>query len=116
MGLDYIRSNTGKPWKKRWNGGLDRLKRPTLFDLSITETSHSVTVELAPGTRLNLGDTCIVERGSDDFAVTKGLHPVGRIRNPSSEISAAVIAGKGFIEARVTHVGLFGDTAEVNFA
>ncbi|MDX1170675.1 hypothetical protein GOL87_27570 [Sinorhizobium medicae] len=115
MGLDYIRSNTGKPWKKRWNGGLDRLKRPTLFDLSISETSHRVTVELEAGTRVNLGDTCIVERGNNEFAVTKGLHSVGRIRNPSSEISAALMAGKGFIEARVTHVGLFGDTAEVNF-
>lgn len=115
MGLDYIRSNTGKSWKKRWNGGLDRLKRPTLFDLSISETSHSVTVELAPGTSVKLGDTCIVERGSNEFAVTKGLHSVGRIPNPSSEISAAVLTGKGFIEALVTHVGLFGDTAEVNF-
>ncbi|WP_018240694.1 hypothetical protein [Ensifer sp. BR816] len=115
MGLDYIRRNTGKSWKKRWNGGLDRLKGPTLFDLSITETSHSVTVELAPGTRIDLGDTCIVERGSNELAVTRGLHRVGRIRNPSSEVSAAIVAGKGFIEAHVTHVGLFGDTAEVNF-
>jgi hypothetical protein len=28
MGLDYIREQTGKPWRKRWNGGLDRLKSP----------------------------------------------------------------------------------------
>ena len=26
MGLDYIRAQTGKPWRKRWNGRLDRLK------------------------------------------------------------------------------------------
>ncbi|MFC3075693.1 hypothetical protein [Shinella pollutisoli] len=115
MGLDYIRRDTGKPWRKRWNGGLDRLKSPTLFDLSITEASHRVTVELAPGARVSIGDTCLVERSSGELAVTKGLHAVGRIRNPASEINAAVATGKGFVEAHVTHVGLFGDTAEVNF-
>ena len=34
MGLDYIRAQTGKPWRKRWDGGLDRLKAPTLLDLT----------------------------------------------------------------------------------
>ena len=37
MGLDYIRAQTGKPWRKRWNGGLDRLKSPSLLDLTMTE-------------------------------------------------------------------------------
>ena len=37
MGLDYIRAQTGKPWRKRWNGGLDRLKAPTLLDLTMSE-------------------------------------------------------------------------------
>jgi len=115
MGLDYIRRDTGKPWRKRWNGGLDRLKSPTLFDLSITEASHRVTVELTPGARISIGDTCLVERGIAELAVTKGLHAVGRIRNPAVDINTAVAAGKGFVEAYVTHVSLFGDTAEVNF-
>jgi hypothetical protein len=33
MGLDYIRAQTGKPWRKRWDGGLDRLKTPTQVPL-----------------------------------------------------------------------------------
>ena len=37
MGLDYIRAQTGKPWRKRWDGGLDRLKAPTLLDLTMLE-------------------------------------------------------------------------------
>lgn len=115
MGLDYIRRDTGKSWRKRWNGGLDRLKSPTLLDLFITEASHKVTVELVPGAQVSIGDACLIERGKAELAVTKGLHAVGRIRNPAIEINAAVAAGKGFVEAHVTHVGLFGDTAEVNF-
>jgi hypothetical protein len=37
MGLDYIRAQTGKPWRKRWDGGLDRLEAPTLLDLTMSE-------------------------------------------------------------------------------
>lgn len=40
MGLDYIRAQTGKPWRKRWNGGLDRLKTPTLLDITESEAAH----------------------------------------------------------------------------
>ena len=41
--LDYIRAQAGKPWRKRWNGGLDRLKTPTLFELTMSETARTVT-------------------------------------------------------------------------
>jgi hypothetical protein len=42
MGLDYIRSQTGKPWRKRWDGGLDRLKAPSLLDLNMSEAARTV--------------------------------------------------------------------------
>lgn len=35
-GLNYIRVQTGRPWRKRWNGGLDRLKAPTLLELTMS--------------------------------------------------------------------------------
>ena len=44
MGLDYIRAQTGKPWRKRWNGGLDRLKEPTLLDLTMYFLQHGNVV------------------------------------------------------------------------
>jgi hypothetical protein len=49
MGLDYIRAQAGKPWRKRWNGGLDRLKASTLLDLTVTEAARTVTAELTTG-------------------------------------------------------------------
>lgn len=53
MGLDYLRAQTGKPWRKRWDGGLDRLKTPTLLDLTMSEASRVVTAKLDPRQRFS---------------------------------------------------------------
>jgi hypothetical protein len=65
IALDYIRAQTGKPWRKRCDGGLDRLKAPSLLDLAITETSRIVTAELVPGARVKATHTLIVQSGPD---------------------------------------------------
>lgn len=114
MGLDYIRAQTGKPWKKRWNGGLNRLKQATLLDLTISEAARIVTVELRPGASLRAGDTLIVESGPTGVTVSDGLRSIGRIPNPSTDLSAALAGGGGYAEGRLERIGLFGDTAEVS--
>jgi hypothetical protein len=68
MGLDYIRAQTGKPWRKRWDGGLDRLKAPTLLDLTMSEAARTVTAELNAGSRVRAGDTLIVQSGPDGLS------------------------------------------------
>ncbi|RUV74838.1 MAG: hypothetical protein EOR30_29355 [Mesorhizobium sp.] len=114
MGLDYIRAQTGKPWKKRWNGGLDRLKQPTLLDLTMSEAAQTVTVELQPGTSLRAGDTLIVERGPTGVTVSDGLRPIGRVSRPSADLASALATGGGYAEGTAQRIGLFGDTAEVS--
>jgi hypothetical protein len=93
MGLDYIRSQTGKPWRKRWNGGLDRLKAPTLLDLTVTETARTVTAELNASASVTTGDKLIVQSASDGLIVSDGLRAIGRITNPSTELSSAIREG-----------------------
>ena len=73
MGLDYIRAQTGKPWRKRWNGGLDRLKGPTLLDLTMSETARIVTAQLDTGAHMKAGDTLIVQSAPDGLTVSDGL-------------------------------------------
>ncbi|MER8402445.1 hypothetical protein [Mesorhizobium sp. M1348] len=92
MGLDYIRAQTGKPWKKRWNGGLNRLKLPTLLDLTMSEAARTVTVVLHPGASLRAGDTLIVESGPTGVTVSDGLRPIGRVSNPSADPPPSVRA------------------------
>ena len=77
MGLDYIRAQTGKPWRKRWDGGLDRLKAPTLLDLTMSEASRVVTAQLDPAARVKAGDIGDVLPVIDGFVVNLSRTQVG---------------------------------------
>ena len=114
MGLDYIRAQTGKPWRKRWNGGLDRLKAPTLLDLTMSEAARTVTAELSAGSRIRVGDALIVQSGPDGLTVSDGLRAIGRVTNPSTELITAIRDGGGYAEGVLQRVGLFGDTVEIS--
>jgi hypothetical protein len=114
MGIDYIRAQTGRPWKKRWDGGLNRLKQPTLLDLTMSEAARTVTVELQPGASLRAGDTLIVESGPTGVTVSNGLRPIGHVSNPSADLASALATGGGYAEGTAQRIGLFGDTAEVS--
>jgi hypothetical protein len=113
MGLDYIRAQTGKPWRKRWDGGLDHLKAPSLLELTMSDASRVVTAQLDPGARVKAGDTLIVQTAADGLIVSDGLRPIGRIENPTSELAAAIHDGGGYAKGELQRVGLFGDTAEI---
>lgn len=114
MGLDYIRSQTGKPWRKRWDGGLDRLKTPTLLDLTMTEAARTVTANLDIGEQVRTGDTMIIQSAPNGLTVSNGLRAIGRIANAPVELAAAVRDGGGYAEGVLQRVGLFGDTAEIS--
>lgn len=114
MGLDYVRAQTGKPWRKRWNGGLDRLKAPTLLDLTMSEAARTITAELNPGSRVRTGDTLIVQSAPDGLTISDGLRAIGRVANPSPELITAIRDGGGYAEGVLQRVGLFGDTAEIS--
>lgn len=114
MGLDYIRAQTGKSWRKRWNGGLNRLKTPTLLDLTMSEAARTVTVQLTPGCRIKVGDTLIVQSAADGLTVSDGLRAIGCVANPSSELMAGIRASGGYAEGMGQRMGLFGDTAEIS--
>ena len=114
MGIDYVRAQAGKPWKKRWNGGLNRLKEPSLLDLTISEAARTVTVELHPGASVRAGEILIVEGGAGGVTVSDGLREVGLVPNPSANLSTALAHGGGYASGMLQRVGLFGDTAEVS--
>ncbi len=114
MGVDYIRGQTGKPWKRRWDGGLDRMKTPTLLDLTISEGLRMLTAELLPDSRVQVGDSYIVEPDGDDLIISRGRSPIGRITKPTAASLAAIADYGGYAEGVIERVGLFGDSAEVS--
>jgi hypothetical protein len=114
MGLDYIRAQSGKPWRKRWNSGLDRLKLPTLFELTMSETARTVTAQLDAGCHLKAGDILIVQSAPGGLTISDGLRAIGRVANLSSEITTTIRDGGGYAEGVIQRVGLFGNTAEIS--
>ena len=114
MGLDYIRAQTGKPWRKRWDRGLDRLNAPSLLDLTMSEASRVVTAQLNSDACVKAGDTLIVQTTADGLTVSDGLRAIGRVENPAPEMTAAIRNCGGYAEGVLERVGLFGDTAEVS--
>ena len=114
MGLDYIRAKTGKPWRKRWDRGLDRLKTPTLFELTMSDAARVVTAQLNSDACVTIRDSLILQTIADGLTVSDGLRAIGRVENPPSEMTAAIRDCGGYAEGVVQRVGLFGDTAEVS--
>lgn len=114
MGLDYIRSQTGKPWKRRWDGGLDRMKTPTLLDLTINEGLRMLIAELAPDAHVKVGESYVVEPDGGDLIISRGRRPIGRITKPPAESLTAIADNGGYAEGVIERVGLFGDSAEVS--
>ena len=114
MGLDYIRAKTGKPWRKRWDRGLDRLNTPTLLDLTMSEASRVVTAQLNVASCVKVNDTLILQVTTDGLTISDGLRAIGRIENSAPDITAAIRDCGGYAEGVVRRVGLFGNTAEVS--
>jgi hypothetical protein len=114
MGLEYIRSASGKPYTKRWAKGLNRLKTPTLLDVTLTEESRVVTAALAPGCAPKPGDAFIVQaNGTGDLVVFDGHRQIAHIPNPPSGVIDALKARHGMAPAIVERIGGFGNTAEL---
>lgn len=115
MGIEFIRSASGKPYVKRWAKGLDRTKQPGLFDVRLGEDVRVVTATLAPDCKPHAGATVIVQtNGAGEMVVHDGLRQVGRIAHPPAGIAAALAAQHGVAQAIVDRVGAFG-TAEIKF-
>lgn len=114
MGLDYIRAHAGKPWKKRWEGGLDRLKQPSLFEMSLSEAARRLTIEISPGAQVEIGDVLIVEGNTSGVAFSDGLRSLSQLESANTDLGRALSLGGGYAEATVERISIFGDTVEVS--
>ena len=114
MGIEYIRSQAGKPYIKRWAKGLNRLKTPTLLDVNLSAESRVVTATLAPGCARKTGDAYLVQTtGSGDLVVLDGHRQIGRVADPPPGVAQALAAQHGMAPAIVERIGGFGTTAEL---
>jgi hypothetical protein len=73
MGIEFIRNASGKPYTKRWARGIDRIKAPTLMDVSISEP-HAHREADREGSRMS---------GRHGAGSVEGVG-AGRVRRPSA--------------------------------
>lgn len=114
MGVDFIREQSGKPWRKRWDKGLDRLKLPSLFDVQFSNQQRTVTADIDRGFPLKVGDQVIVQCNGLSTIVCSGHEDVGRISELPGDMRAAITNCGGVALGIVERVGLFGNNAELS--
>lgn len=114
MGVDFIREQSGKPWRKRWDKGLDRLKLPGLFDVQFSSQRRNVTVDINSGSTLKVGDQVIVQCDGMATIVCSGHQRVGGIPELPFDMRAAISKCGGVALGTVERVGLFGNNAELS--
>lgn len=114
MGVDFIREQSGKPWHKRWDKGLDRLKVPGLFDIHFSCQQRTITVDIEPGMRVVAGEQLVVQCQSAVAVVSRGLNRIGVVDGLPSDIQVAITACGGVAVGTVERVSLFGNSAELS--
>ena len=114
MGVDFIREQSGRPWRKRWDKGLDRLKSPGLFDVQFTNQQRTVTADLDGGSALKVGDQVVVQCNGSAVIVCSGHRQVGAISGIAADVRAAVDGCGGVALGIVERVSLFGNNAELS--
>lgn len=115
MGIDFIRSVSGKPHRKRWAKGHERASTPGLFDIRFAEEARVATATLSTDAKAKAGAAVIVQRSGSDLMVFEGFKPLGKILAPPKSMTAALDACHGLAHGVVDRVGTLGQTAEIKF-
>lgn len=114
MGVDFIREQSGKPWRKRWDKGLDRLKMPGLFDVQFSTQHRTVTAEISSGSSMKAGDHVVIQCDGSLTIVCSGYQQIGRISSIPADMLTAISDLGGVALGIVERVSLFGNNAELS--
>jgi len=113
MGADFIREQSGQPWRKRWNKGVDRLKEPGLFDVQFGAQQRTITADIDPGLSVQPGDELVVQCGSGNAMVCRGRSRIGAVNGLPSDMHASITECGGVALGIVERVSRFGNSAEL---
>lgn len=113
MGADFIREQSGQPWRKRWNNGVNRLKEPGLFDVQFGAQQRTITADIDPGLSVRAGDELVVQCGSGNAMVCRGQNRIGAVNGLPSDMHTSITECGGVALGIVERVSLFGNSAEL---
>ena len=113
MGADFIREQSGQPWRKRWNKGVDRLKQPGLFDVGFGSQQRTITADIDPGMSVRAGYELVVQCGSGNAMVCRGQSRIGAVNGLPSDMRSTITDCGGVALGIVERVSLFGNSVEL---
>ena len=113
MGADFIREQSGQPWRKRWNKGVDRLKQPGLFDVRFGSQQRIITADIDGGVSVRAGDELVVQCGSGNAMVCRGQSRIGAVNGLPSDMRTTITDFGGVALGIVERVSLFGNSVEL---
>ena len=114
MGVDFIRDQSGQPWRKRWDNGLERLKAPGLFDVQFSSCQRTVTANIDPGTKVQAGEQLVVQCHPGNVIICRGQSRIGEVSSLPSDLHTAIANCGGVALGTVERVSLFGNSAELS--
>jgi hypothetical protein len=114
MGVDFIREQSGKTWRKRWNNGLDRLKMPSLFDIQFAEHRRLVSADLDADVTVKAGDSVVVQCNGQDVVICTGQQRVRSLPGIPADLRTAIFNSGGVALGIIERVGIFGNNAELS--
>jgi hypothetical protein len=114
MGVDFIRRQSGRPYRKRWAKGIDRMKEPSFLDVGFGVESQFVTLFRCGAGALNSGQELLVQKEQDGSCTAyDGLEAVARIEAPPSALLHLIRDNCGLAPVTIDDVGALGQTIEV---
>ena len=114
MGADFIREQSGQPWQKRWDKGVDRLKQSDLFDVQFAPQHRTVTADIDPDIDVQVGDELVIQCGSGNAIICRGQSRIGVINGLPSDIRAAIADYGSVALGIVERVSPFGKNVELS--
>jgi hypothetical protein len=113
MGADFIREQSGQPWRKRWNKSVDRLKQPSLFDVQFGSQQRTITADIDPGMSVQAGEELVVQCGPGNAMVCRGQSRIGAVNGLPPDMRTSIAECGGVALGIVERVGLFGHSVEL---
>jgi hypothetical protein len=113
MGVDFIREQSGQPWRKRWDKGVDRLTQPSLLDVQFSSQQRTITADIEPGFKVQAGEQLVVQCHAGNATICRGQSRIGAIKGLPSDMQLAIANCGGVALGTVERVSLFSNRAEL---
>lgn len=113
MGSEFLK-NTRATFVKSIDTGRVELGTPDLFTQTPQDSPRCAVAKIRPGTKLEAGETLIVEPDGTELVASRGTSEVARFKNPPADILQAVNTKGSVAMGEVQKINSISNTADIS--